>query len=37
MRSLSGAFIIDTKGNAEMRQEAAEYFEKMAQKFYEDT
>ncbi len=36
LRSLEREFIIDTKGNAQMREKAAEAFEKMAEKFYTD-
>lgn len=36
LRYISREYIVDTKWNAQMRDQAAEMFEKMAEKFYED-
>lgn len=36
MESLSRKYIIDTKGNAQMRATAAKQFEAMAEQFYQD-
>lgn len=36
MKSLKSQYVVDTKWNAKMREEAADMFAKMSEKFYED-